>query len=150
MYNTLKFIHVASIAIWFGGLVTLLIMNRLFVAAGDHSTVQAIGRAGGKLGPRLFLPAVALTLITGIGMVQVNDLGFGTTWILWGIIGLVASMVIGGALTGATARKLAAKVAAGTVDPATIAATQRRLLMFAIFNMLVLLSVIWAMVAKPS
>ena len=94
--------------------------------------------------------APAAGVITGIGMVQVHDLGFGTTWIVWGIIGLIASTVIGGALTGATARKLAARVAAGTADRALIVATQRRMLWFAIVNMLVLLSVIWAMVAKPS
>jgi uncharacterized membrane protein len=150
MYNVLKFIHVTSIAVWFGGLVTLLLLNRIFIGAGDQTTAQALGRQGGKLSTRLFLPAVFITLITGIGMVQVRDLGFGTTWIVWGIIGLIASTVIGGALTGATARKLAARVAAGTADRALIVATQRRMLWFAIVNMLVLLSVIWAMVAKPS
>jgi uncharacterized membrane protein len=150
MYNLLKFIHVTSIAVWFGGLVTMLLLNRLFTSAGDHATVQAIGRQGARFSTRLFLPAVLTTLITGIGMVQINDLGFGTTWIMWGIIGLVASMVIGGALTGGTARKLGARIAAGDIDPPTIAAMQRRMLMFAILNMLLLLSIIWAMVAKPS
>jgi uncharacterized membrane protein len=150
MYNILKFIHVTSIAVWFGGLVMLLLLNRVFIGAGDQGTAQAIGRQGGKFGTRLFLPALVVTLITGIGMVQLHDLGFGTPWVVWGIIGLVASMILGGVLTGATARKLAERVAAGTVDGATIAATQRRILMFTVINMFLLLSVIWAMVAKPS
>lgn len=150
MYNVLKFIHVTSIAVWLGALVTLLLLNRFFTSAGDHATVQAIGRQGARFSTRLFLPAVLVTLVTGIGMVQVNDMGFGAPWIVFGIVGLVASMVIGGALTGGTARKLGARIAAGDIDPSGIAAMQRRMLMYSIINILLLLSIIWAMVAKPS
>jgi uncharacterized membrane protein len=150
LYNVLKFIHVASIAVWFGGLVTLLTLNRLLIRAGDNAAVQAIGRQGQGISARLFLPAVLVTLITGIGMVQVGQLGFGTLWIVWGTIGLVVSMFIGSVLTGGAARKLAAQAARGEVDAAGIARVQRRILTAAIVNMLLLLSIIWAMVAKPS
>jgi uncharacterized membrane protein len=150
LYSVLKFVHVVSIAVWFGGLVTLFLLNRLFARANDYSTVQAIGRQGASLGMKLFLPSVVITLITGIGLVQIADYGFGATWIVWGIAGLIASMVIGGALTGRTARKLGARIAAGTIDAAGIAATQRKLVVFAVLNIVLLLSVIWAMVAKPS
>ena len=150
LYNVLKFIHVASIAVWFGGLVTLLTVNRLLIRAGDTAATQAIGRQGQGISMRLFLPAVLVTLITGIGMVQVGQLGFGTLWIVWGTIGLVVSMFIGTVLTGGAARKLAARAARGEVDAAGIARVQRRILTVAIVNMLLLLSIIWAMVAKPS
>jgi uncharacterized membrane protein len=150
LYSVLKFVHVVSIAVWFGALVTLFLLNRLFARANDYSTVQAIGRQGASLGTKLFLPSVVITLITGIGLVQIADYGFSATWVVWGIVGLIASMVIGGALTGRTARQLGARIAAGTIDAAGIAATQRKLVVFAVLNIVLLLSVIWAMVAKPS
>lgn len=150
LYNLLKFIHVASMAVWFGGLVTILTLNRLLVGAGDGAAAQAIGRQGRGLTFRLFLPAVAVTLITGVGMVQVNDIGFGTPWIAWGMVGLFVSLYIGAVLTGGTARKLAAQAARGEIDGAGIARVQRRIMMFGLINMLLVLTVIWAMVAKPS
>ena len=150
LYNTLKFFHVASIAVWFGALVTLMILNRLLIRAGQATAAQAVGRQSPALSTHLFFPAVGVTLITGIGMVQVNDISFGAVWVIWGMIGLLVSMFIGAVLTGGAARKLGAQVARGEIDAAGIARAQRRIMTFAIINMVLVLSIIWAMVAKPS
>jgi protoporphyrinogen IX oxidase len=148
-YSLLKFVHVASIAVWFGGLVMMFVLNRLLIAAGETAAAQALGRQAQRVGVRIFMPAVVLTLITGIGMVQVAQYGFGRVWIIWGIAGLIASMIIGGALTGGTARKLGARMASGDIDAAGIAAAQKRIVLYALLNITLLLSIIWAMVAKP-
>ena len=150
LYNILKFIHVLSMAIWVGGVVMMLLLNRLFTSSGDTAAAQALGRQGGRVGPRLFMPAMLLTLITGIGMVQAADIDWGSAWIIWGIVGLVLSIVIGGALTGATARKLGQAVARGEIDAAGIARAQRKLLWFAVLNIVLLISIIYAMVSKPA
>ena len=102
------------------------------------------------LSTRLFLPSVLLVLITGIGMVQVGQLSFSLAWIVWGIAGLATSMLIGAVFTGGAARKLGQAIAKGEIDAAGIAAAQRRIMMFAMLNMVLLLSIIWAMVAKPA
>jgi hypothetical protein len=99
---------------------------------------------------RLFMPAVLITLITGIGMVQVGELSFGLLWIVWGMVGLLVSMFIGAVLTGGAARKLAEQAARGEIDGAGIARVQRRIMTFAVINTLLMLTIIWAMVAKPS
>lgn len=98
----------------------------------------------------VFMPAVVLTLITGIGLVQVGRLGFGQIWILWGIIGTIVSFIVGGVLTGGTARKLGQQLARGEIDAARAAAVQRRIMVFVILNLLVLFSIVWAMVTKPA
>jgi putative membrane protein len=149
LYTILKFIHVVSIAMWFGGLVTMMLLNRILISAGDTATSQGVGRHGAKFSTRLFLPALIVTLITGIGMVQVNDLSFGLTWIIWGITGMIASFIIGAVFTGGAALKLGQRAARGEIDAAGIAAAQHRIYMFAMINIIVLLSVIYAMVAKP-
>ncbi|MGQ0562579.1 MAG: hypothetical protein ACT443_11980, partial [Gemmatimonadota bacterium] len=56
---------------------------------------------------RLFLPAALLTVITGIGMVQVAHLSFGSTGIVWGLAGGVVSVLLGVVFTGGAARRLA-------------------------------------------
>jgi uncharacterized membrane protein len=150
LYSTLKFIHIASMAFWIGGVFTMLILNRILTAAGDRTTLQGLGRLGGAVSMRVFMPAMLVTVITGIGMVQVGELSFGTTWVAWGIVGVVVSFVLGGVLTGGTARKLGQQIASGQVTPEQIAATQRRILTYAVLNLVLLLSIIWAMVAKPA
>jgi hypothetical protein len=111
--------------------------------------MKGLGRMGGAVSMRLFGPAMLLAVIAGIGMVQVGDLSFGSLWIIWGIVGTVASFVLGGVLTGGTARKLGEQIAKGQIDAAGIAATQKRLLTYAFLNIVLLLSIVWAMVAKP-
>lgn len=150
LYTILKFVHVIAIAVWFGGLVTMIFLNRLLAAKGETAAMQGLGRVGAILSTRLFIPAVVVTLVTGLGMVHVGDLDYGALWISWGMAGLIVSFVLGGVLTGGAARKLGQAVARGEIDAVGIAAAQRRILMFATLNLLILLSIIFVMVAKPS
>ena len=149
MYNVLKFLHVLSIIAWIGGIFTMLLLNRLFAKAGEPSAMRTLGQQGAALSMRVFMPAMLTAVITGVGMVQVADIGFGSLWIVWGLVGLAASFILGGVLTGGTARKLGRQLANGEIDMAGAAAVQRRLLLFATLNLLLLLSIVWAMIAKP-
>ena len=146
-YNLLKFLHVASVAIWVGGMITMLVLNRMFQS--DPAGMQALGKVGARLGMRVFLPAVLLTIITGVGAAQVGGLDFGSTWLIWGIAGAIGSIVVGGILTGGAARRLSQRIARGEIDAAGVAAAQRRIFMFSVLNVVVLISVVWAMVYKP-
>ena len=150
MYNTLKFFHIVSVIVWIGGLIMLMVLNRRLAKTAPPEVVRALGQQSGALSMTFFLPAVLLTVITGIGLVQIGRLGFSQTWILWGIIGAVVSFIVGGVLTGGTARMLAMQIARGEVDAAQAAAVQRRIMMFVMLNLLVLLSIVWAMVFKPN
>jgi uncharacterized membrane protein len=150
LYNVLKFLHVLSVIVWVGGMIMLLLLNRRLARLGDPAVMRALGQQTGALSMVLFMPAVLVAVITGIGMIQVADLGFGRTWIMWGLIGTVVSFILGGVLTGGTARKLAQQVARGEIDQAGAAKVQQRILMFAVLNLILLLSIVWAMVAKPT
>jgi uncharacterized membrane protein len=150
MYNTLKFIHVASMAVWIGGIFTMLTLNRMLTSSGDRALAQGLGRMGAAMSIRIFVPAMLLTVITGVGMAQVGDISFGSTWIIWGMVGVVASFILGGVLTGGTARKLARQMANGEITPEQAAVMQRRILLYAMINTVLLLSIVWAMVVKPA
>jgi putative copper export protein len=150
VYTILKFVHIGGMAVWFGGLFMMFTINRVLVGKGEMQAAQTIGRLGALLSTRLFMPAVAVVLITGIGLVQVGELSFSLAWVIWGMVGLATSVLIGAVFTGGAARKLGQAISRGEIDAAGIAAAQRRIMMFAILNMVLLLSVMWAMVAKPS
>lgn len=149
LYLILKFVHVLSMAVWLGGLIMMLLINRLLTRAGETAALQAMGRLGARMSSLVFIPAMGVTLITGIGMVHAGDLSFGSAWIIWGMIGLVLSVILGAVLTGGAARKLGARVARGEIDAAGIAAAQRRIMTFALLNLLLLVSIVGAMVFKP-
>ncbi|MEX2284458.1 MAG: DUF2269 family protein [Gemmatimonadota bacterium] len=150
MYNFLKFVHIVSIIIWIGGLTHAFPVEPSGGRLRQAGTRAGLGEQGGALSMIVFMPAVVLTLITGIGLVQVGRLGFGQIWILWGIIGTIVSFIVGGVLTGGTARKLGQQLARGEIDAARAAAVQRRIMVFVILNLLVLFSIVWAMVTKPA
>jgi uncharacterized membrane protein len=149
MYNWLKFLHVASAIIWVGGMLIMVLLNRRLARTADQAFMRTFNQQSGAL-MVVFLPNALIAVITGIGMVQVGQIGFFHIWIMWGIVGTIASFVIGGALTGGAARKLAKKMAAGEVDAAHIAAVQRRISTFALLNVLLLFSIVWIMVFKIS
>lgn len=149
LYVILKFVHVLAMAVWVGGMIALLILNRRLTAARETSATQAIGKQMPFVSTRIFMPSALITLITGIGMVHAGNLSFRTKWIIWGIVALIASFIVGGVFTGGMARKLGGRIAAGQITAAEIAATQRRIMLFSLINMLILLSTIFVMVWKP-
>jgi uncharacterized membrane protein len=148
MYNWLKFLHVVSVIIWVGGMLVMILLNRRLARNTDQPFMRTFNQQTGALSMVLFGPAALVAVITGIGMVQVGQIGFFHIWIMWGIVGSLASFVVGGALTGGTARKLGREMAQGEVDPARIASVQRRIITFAMLNVLLLLSIVWVMVFK--
>lgn len=148
LYLILKTIHVVSMAVWVGGAITLFVLQRVLTSKGDTGGAQAIGRSGKELGPRLFMPSMIITLLTGLGMMHAGQLGFGSAWIIWGIVGLVLVIIINAVFAGGAARRLAQQTAAGTIDAAGVAAVQKRMRVFGIVNIIILLSIVVAMVLK--
>jgi uncharacterized membrane protein len=148
-YLILKFVHVVSVIVWVGGMIMLMLLNRAVIKSGDDTVARALGQQGGKLSMTVFGPAFLVALITGIGMVQTGDLSWGAFWINWGMAGAFLSMILGGMLTGRTAKRLGQEVAAGKATPEHIAATQKKIMLYATLNLLLLLSIVWMMVVKP-
>ena len=149
LYNLLKFLHVLGVIVWLGGLFMMLIISGRFMRTRESGVMRAISEQGKFLGMSVFGPATGTVLITGIGMVQVGNLSFGSLWIMWGIVGMVLSAIVGGAIAGRMAARLSDRVTAGQFDVTTAAAIQRRIKVVGTVNLLILVSVVFAMVFKP-
>ena len=85
------------------------------------------------------------------GGALVWEMGIGMpAWAWWGVIGFFLSLALGAGVMQRTGRRLGAVVASPNPDAAAIDGLQRRLRLLGTVNIIVLLSVVWAMVAKPT
>jgi uncharacterized membrane protein len=149
-YGIFKFLHIAAVIVWIGGLVAVSIINARAARHEDASVMSALAQASGFFGRVVVAPAAALTLFAGIVMVVSGGLSFGTLWIAWGLGGIVLSLLLGATLIRRAGEELGEAAQAPRTDPARTLALQRRLRTLNLLNLLVLFSVVWAMVFKPT
>lgn len=146
-YIWLKFIHVASIAVWFGGFAALGIMNTVASRKADKGEVAHYLLYGQALGARVAGPASGLALIAGVAAMIVGRTGM-QPWIAWGFVvfALFAAVGVLG-MRPVTKRLIAATEA--PPDTGEIRRLLRRQRVLLLTNLLLLLTAVWAMVFKP-
>jgi hypothetical protein len=148
-YELLLFLHVLAMATWFGsGLAILVLAARALPAGGAAFGTFAIN-AGWWAG-RAHPAAGVILLLTGFGMLAEGDIDFGQTWVILGLIGLVAAFAVGGALIGRTSEALskALQAAGGTMTEEHRPLAQQ-ILLYSRIELVILVLVIADMVAKP-
>jgi uncharacterized membrane protein len=148
IYNTLQFIHVVAAMLWLGGSVSLAVMNARLAGKLDGDGTAVLARQSGWVGGAIFGPAAIVTLLAGIGMLAVTDLG-AQLWVAWGMIVVLASIILSAGFIRRLTRRLELLSSAAEPDLATVSATRARLGLLNGLNMLLLLSAVWAMVVKP-
>jgi uncharacterized membrane protein len=148
-YNLFKFLHVASVIIWLGGVSTLTVLNvRLARDSADHATQASLAREAAFLGRAVVGPAAGLTLIAGIATAVVGSLDMGALWITWGFAGIIISLALGSTVIRRTTVSLETALAGSS--PADVSTLRGRLTTLNLINLLLLLSVVAAMVFKPT
>jgi uncharacterized membrane protein len=146
----LHLVHIVSVIIWVGGVITLNVLA-VRVGRGPDRSVQAeLLRLSDVYGRIVIAPAGVLTLISGILLVNEYDMSFATFWVAWGLIGLFASVILGATLIRATQADLRRMTEHPTGDDALRLSRLRRAAILYAVNVLILLSIVWAMVFKPT
>jgi hypothetical protein len=100
--------------------------------------------------PAVIAPAAAVVLVSGLILVTQTHAAWSASWVIWGIAGILASLVLGATLIRATNAELiqiAADTAPGTPRWLTLNRPAARL--YGI-SLIVLLSVLRAMVFQPT
>jgi uncharacterized membrane protein len=144
LYLLLKFLHVAGVIVWVGGMFALVMLNARIGRSGDMAAVAAMGRQSEEFGRTVVGPAMGLTLLAGLATAGAAGFPFSSSWIVWGMIA-IGVVEVQRASTELTA--LARSALPG--DP-RLGALRTRLIWLNAINLLVLASVVWAMVFKPS
>ncbi len=149
-YNLFKFLHVVAVIVWLGGVVALMVIPARLARERNVAATAALGRQAAFYGQSVVGPAAVITLVAGIVMVVVGRIGFEQLWIAYGLLGMVVSMALGGALLSRLGHQLNELSESDDPDPARMSALQARLRTYNLINVLILLSVVWAMVFKPT
>jgi uncharacterized membrane protein len=150
LYLLLKFVHVLAVAVWIGGVVALVILNARLARAGDAAVSAALGMQSEYFGRSVLGPAMVITLLAGLGMTGVARFPFSTPWIAWGIVGLVLSIAVGVIAVGRAAGELSTLARSAAPDDPRLDGQRRRLVTLNALNLLLLASIVWAMVFKPT
>ena len=141
LYTTLKFVHVIAAMLWLGAAVFTFLSVR---PGGDRAI--SFMRATAPVAARLYPAAAVVILGTGIWM-TVDSWSFGDAWIIIGIVLLLATAGVGGAVLGRSHAAVAEAAEAG--DMAATAKPLRQYLMVGPWDMLVLFTVVFVMIYKP-
>jgi len=147
----LHFLHVLSVIVWFGGVLALNVLAVRVGSGPDRASQATLLRLSDFYGRTVIAPAGILTLITGLLLMGEHELSLSTLWIAWGLIGLLLSVGLGATLIRATQVALRRLTEDPSVDnESRRLRRQRRAAIFYAVNLLILLSVVWAMVFKPT
>lgn len=147
-YELLKFLHVAAVVVWVGGVVTLSLLQVRLAGEGDGPAVAALGRHATVLGRIVLGPAAVLVLLSGVGMMLLGSpVG---PWMLWGFVALFGSIALGAVPIRRATADLARVATSGGTSRGVMEGPRRRLALWSVANVVLLLSAVLAMVVKPA
>jgi uncharacterized membrane protein len=148
-YAAFMAVHVTAVVIWIGGGALLTLFGLLAERSSDGEQLVAIARMAAFAGERIFAPAGLVVVAMGIAMVLDAHLGFGHFWIIFGLLGFLATFLIGVGVLAPASKKVSALIAErGPSDP-EVQAQINRLLLIARADIAMLLLVVVDMVTKP-
>ncbi len=146
LYLATKFLHVATAVLWLGGGLALMLLAVLARRAGDRDDLFTIIRLVTVLAPRVFVPGSFIVLVSGLGMVWFGGLAF-EAWLVFGLAGIAATIVIGMTRLGPLSGKITYLVATARWDEAEEIAGS--LLRAARVDYVLQFLIVFAMVVKP-
>jgi uncharacterized membrane protein len=145
------FLHVLSVIVWFGGAITLNVLAVRVGMGADRAAQAALLRLSDLHGRAVIAPAGIVTLVTGFVLIVGRDIPVTTLWVSWGLIGLIASVALGGTLIRATQADLRrlTETRSNEDEPRRLARQRRAAVLYGL-NLVILLSIVWATVFKPT
>ena len=148
-YALFKTVHVTFAVVWIGGGFLLTLLGIIAEQKNDPDEIAIVARQAAMVGEKVFAPAGLVVLLMGIAMMLNTNWGWGSFWIVAGLVGYAATFLTGVGVLSPLAKKITASVAEnGPTHPETIALTKRILLIVRI-DVALLLLVIADMVTKP-
>lgn len=141
LYTSFKFVHVLGAIVWVGGSLFLAMTTIRFLRDEESGDVSQLVRQNAFVGQYAMGPAAAITLLAGILLMVVGKWP-PTLWIVWGLLGLLISGILG---AGVLQKELGRVAAGGDRREAG-----SRMARIAGLNLFVLLTVVAAMVFKPT
>ena len=139
--NVLLWLHIIIALVTIGPFLLFDVLTPGLVRAGNAPVLRTLERMTKVLGPMTALIAVA-----GIALVIDSDAyDFSQGWIIGALAGFVAIVAIGIGILGTSVTRAVERIEAG--QDASAEATRLRI--FGTVNIVLILTIVWLMVAKP-
>jgi len=149
-YTILKFLHVLSVVFWIGGATALGFTGWRMSNERDRVALAALLRHGLAYGQRVIGPSAGVVVITGLAMVGIGHIGFGTFWVWFGYSAILVQAVVGGVVMQKRVAEVRQLADAPSGDDAALVAAARRLWNVQIVYLILFAIIIAAMVIKPT
>lgn len=141
--------HILCAVLWVGGGVALAVGAEFARQQRDENAILAVVKIAALLGPRFFVPASLMTLVTG-SIAALNGPGFGEFWVMVGLAGAAATFLTGLLVLKPRAEEIERLMAGHSAQRSILVAKSLALLRIARFDHVVLLIVVAVMSLKPS
>jgi len=148
-YAFFKWVHVTGAVLWVGGGLALTILALWAERKQDPAEMAMLARQAAFIGERVFAPVGLLVFLAGIAMVINLHWGWGTSWIVIGLVGYALTFLTGLLVLGPQAKRIGQLIETVGADAAETQAAIRRILLIARVDEGVLLLVVAAMILKP-
>jgi uncharacterized membrane protein len=148
-FAVFKLIHVGVAVFWVGGGLMLTVLALLAQTKRDPEELATIARQAAFVGERMFAPAGVIVLAMGITMVINDHIGFGTTWVIIGLVGYALTFTTGVAFLSPRAKRVANLLETKGAAAAETQAAISEILLIARIDVGVLLIVVCDMLMKP-
>jgi uncharacterized membrane protein len=148
-YFLFMWVHVTGAVIWVGGGMTLTILAMRAERSSDPRDMAATARQAAFVGEKVFAPVGLLVFLMGIAMVINLHWGWGTTWIVIGLVGYVVTFLTGLLVLSPQAKLIGQLMETRGPDSAETQAAIQKILLIARIDMGVLLIVVADMILKP-
>jgi uncharacterized membrane protein len=147
-FSISKFIHVAAAVLWLGGGISHVILGFMARSKGNDDDLLSVVRNVAKLGKNVLVPCTVVTLLSGLAMVWFGGLTW-DAWIVFGLLGILATGAIGGMVLGPTSEKVAG-LAGDSARRSEALVLSDKLLRFASADSAGLAAIVYLMVMKPT
>jgi uncharacterized membrane protein len=148
-FAVFKLIHVSIAVFWVGGGLTLTVLALWAQTKDDPEEMATIARQAAFVGERFFAPAGLVVLAMGITMVINDHIGFGTTWVIIGLVGYGLTFTTGIGFLAPRAKRIAELLETKGAAADETQAAIREILLIARIDVGVLLIVVADMLMKP-
>jgi uncharacterized membrane protein len=148
-FAVFKLIHVGVAVFWVGGGIMLTVLALMAQTKHDPEELATVARQAAFVGERMFAPAGVIVLAMGITMVINDHIGFGTTWVIIGLVGYAMTFTTGIAFLSPRAKRVASLLETKGAAAVETQAAIREILLIARIDVGVLLIVVFDMLMKP-
>jgi uncharacterized membrane protein len=149
-YTFFKSVHVVAAAVWVGGALMIQAYAFRILRTGDGRRQADFAKDTEVVGMRVFMPTTWILLLAGIAMMINLDWSWGQNWIVFGLVAFALSFVLGAGFLGPEGGRIAAILEREGPNSRAAQARIRRILALSRAELVVLITVIFGMVVKPT